>query len=240
MFCRIVQYFWKQLRIECEAWVGNICCICWQWQHDWFQGSIEQSTISDDLKNPIYCQTSIPRWFCYWDKCMRHEGIHHEGTDFVRSLVQQRFWVVGIQKNEFPGNESQCIGCKKLTVQPVHPYLADLPRERVKDNVYHFKNTGVGYFGPLEVTFLRRPGKHWCCLLTCLINRAVHIELVNGLDADECLMAITRFMVRRGRPQTVISDNGKNFVRAARQFKECFNEWDRNAMCKQIACGQIA
>ena len=37
-----------------------------------------------------------------------------------------------------------------------------------------------------------------------LVTRAVHIEVVNGLDTDACMMAITRFMARRGKPRTII------------------------------------
>ena len=120
-------------------------------------------------------------------------------------------------------------------MQPVHPHMADWPKERVQGNVYPFKNTGVYYLGPFEVTVLRRPVKHWCCLCTCSVNRAVHIEVVNGLDTHACMMAVIRFMARRGRPHTIISDNGRNWVGAAREFKECFNQWEREVMCEQLA-----
>ena len=117
--------------------------------------------------------------------------------------------------------------------------MANLPKERVEGNVHPFKNTGVEYFGPFEITVLRRPVKHWCCLLTCLVIKAVHIEVINGLDTDASLMTITRFMARRGKPHSIISDNGTNFVGAAREFKECFNQWAQDAICEQLVHGQI-
>ena len=167
-----------------------------------------------------------------------HEDNHHEGTEYVRSLVQQRSWVIGPQ-NALRSIKSKRVRCRKLVVQPVHPHMADLPKERVEGNVNPFKNTGVDYFGPIEVTILRGPVKHWCCLFTCLVTRAVHIEVVNGLYIYVCMMAVNRFMARRGRPHTFISDNGTNFVGAAREFTECFNEWDPDAMCERPACGEI-
>ena len=109
--------------------------------------------------------------------------------------------------------------------------------ERVEGRVYPFKNTGGGYFCPFEVTVLRRPVKHWCCLFTFLINTTVHIEVVNGLDTNACMMVITRFIARRGEPHTIISDKGTNFVGAAQEFTECFNEWDRDAISERLANG---
>ena len=117
----------------------------------------------------------------------------------------------------------KCVKGRKLLRQPIYPHMADLPKEGVEGNVYHFKNTGVDYFGPFEVTVLRTTVKNWCCLFTCLVTKTVHIEVINILDTDACMTAITRFMARRDKPHTVISDNGTDFVRAAQKLRECFN-----------------
>ena len=124
-------------------------------------------------------------------------------------------------------------------MQSIHRHMADSPKERVEGNVYPFKSTGIDYYGPFEVTVLRRSVKHWCCFFTCLVTKAVHIEVVNDLDTDLCMMAVTTFMAKPGKPHTIISDNGTNFAGAAREFKECFNQWDRDAMCERLARGQI-
>ena len=117
--------------------------------------------------------------------------------------------------------------------------MADLPEERVEVNVYPFTNSRVDNFGQFEVTILRRPVKHWCCLFTFLVTRAVHIEVIIGLDIDACMMANTRFIARRRIPHTVISDNGTNFVRALRESRECFNQSDYDATCEGKARCQI-
>ena len=46
--------------------------------------------------------------------------------------------------------------------------------------------------------------------------RAVHIEVVPKFDTDSCLNAIMRFNARKGKPNTIISNNGTNFVGAER------------------------
>ena len=101
------------------------------------------------------------------------------------------------------------------------------PRERLDEHVFPFTHTGVDYFGPFELKFLRRTLKRWCCLFTCLTTRAVHIEVAQSLDIESCLAAVTRFIARRGYPSTIISDNGTNFVGAANELKSFMNEWDK-------------
>ena len=105
-------------------------------------------------------------------------------------------------------------------MQTLWPHRAELPKERIECNINPFENTAIDFFGPLEVTILGKAVKHGCCLLTCLVNRMVHIEVVQGLDTDACMMAITRFMARRGKSHTVISDFGTIFVGATREFRQ--------------------
>jgi len=47
----------------------------------------------------------------------------------------------------------------------------------------------------------------WVCLFTCLTIRAVHLELVCALTAQQVL----RFVARRGRSHMIISDNDPQF-----------------------------
>ena len=58
--------------------------------------------------------------------------------------------------------------------------------------------------------------------------RVVHIEVVPKLDTDSCLNAIMRFFARRGKPSTIISDNGKNLVGAEREFAEYVAAWNKD------------
>ena len=104
--------------------------------------------------------------------------------------------------------------------------MADLPEERL-DASTAFTNVGVDYFGPFTEKIGRRNEKRWCCLFTCLTVRAVHIEVVPKLDTDSCLNAILRFIARRVKPSTIISDNGKSFVGAEREFAEYVAAWNK-------------
>ncbi|XP_075263627.1 uncharacterized protein LOC142355301, partial [Convolutriloba macropyga] len=106
------------------------------------------------------------------------------------------------------------------------PVMAELPTERL-DASTAFANIGVDYFGPFTVKIGRRNEKRWCCLFTCLIERAVHIEIVPKLDTNSCVNAIMRFIARRGKPIKMISDNVTNFIGVDREFKEYGAAWSK-------------
>ena len=59
------------------------------------------------------------------------------------------------------------------------------------------------------------------------MTRAVHFEVVNGMNTGTCIIAMTQFMARSGKPLTIINDNKTNFGRAAREFKKCAQVWDQ-------------
>lgn len=89
--------------------------------------------------------------------------------------------------------------------------MADLPKERVLPGASPFTHVGVDYFGPLYVRQGRSNVKHYGCLFTCLVMRAVHIEITNSLDTDGFINALRRFINLRGKPETIYSDNGTKF-----------------------------
>ena len=66
--------------------------------------------------------------------------------------------------------------------------------------------------------------KRWCCLFACLTTRAVHIEVAESLDTESCLVAVTRFLARRGYPSIIIRSNGNNFIGAANELKAFKNK----------------
>ena len=100
------------------------------------------------------------------------ESNYREGTEYVRSILQQYYWIIGL-RNALKNVELKCVKCRKQQVGGVQPLMADLPKERLEEIVFPFANTGVDYFGPFEVRFMRKSMKRWCCLFTCLTTRAV-------------------------------------------------------------------
>ena len=64
------------------------------------------------------------------------------------------------------------------------------------------------HFGPLYVKDHKQEKKKvWVCLFTCVVVRAIHLEIVADLTVEEFLMTLKRFIARRGKPNEIISDN---------------------------------
>ena len=107
------------------------------------------------------------------------------------------------------------------------------------ERVFPFANTGVDYFVPFEVRFMRKSMKRWYCLFTCLTTRAVHVEVVSSLEADACLAAITRFIEPRRKPNITLRDNEANFVGAAREKREWIEARNQSDIEQFLAQNQI-
>ena len=148
-----------------------------------------------------------------------HERNAHAGANHTLSLVRRRFFPLkgyGLVRQVI----GRCVQCKKRQGQTLDQKMADLPRARVEVDQPPFTNTGIDYFGPISVKYRRGTVKRWGCLFTCMVTRAVHIEVAHDMSADSFLMAFHRFVARRGKPSVVYSDNGTNFTAAEKELQE--------------------
>lgn len=59
-------------------------------------------------------------------------------------------------------------------------------------------------------------------IFKCLTTWAVHLDLLRNMDTDAYLMALRRFITRRGRPAELWSDQGTNFRGGGRELREAF------------------
>ena len=75
------------------------------------------------------------------------------------------------------------------------PLIPPLYRERVKEAV-PFSHSGIDYFGPMYVKANTGTQKVWICLFTCLVTRAVHLELMQDMSTEQFLLGLRRFVAR--------------------------------------------
>ena len=57
-------------------------------------------------------------------------------------------------------------------------------------------------------------------MFVSLTVKAVHLELVLDLTSEAFISCLRRFMACHGKPSTIWSDHGTNFVGANREIKE--------------------
>ncbi|XP_075264654.1 uncharacterized protein LOC142356738, partial [Convolutriloba macropyga] len=174
------------------------------------------------------------------------EKVHHDcgrqGVEHVKAHLQQTFLMIGLRKAQ--GSLGKyCFICRRWRANNVRPKMADLPEFRFPDVIkqYPFVNTGMDMFGPFYIEDKRVGTQmHYVCLFTCLVTRAVHLEVCHVLSTDSLLMTIRRFVSRRGYPDLIVSDNGKNFIGANQAMKLKFrriykpdNEYIRLQLAQQ-------
>ena len=108
-----------------------------------------------------------------------------------------------------------CFKCnlvkRKFIVLPKTP---SLPNFRVNCSIV-FESVGLNFAGPLYVKNIYSGNKNLCkyylLLFTCETNRALYLEITQDVSANSVILALRRFMARRGNPRLFISDNFKSF-----------------------------
>ena len=127
----------------------------------------------------------------------------------------------------------QCVTCRKLRCAPAAQKMGDLPADRLEPAPC-FTYTGVDYFGPFYIKEGRSERKRWGCLFTCLVTRAIHIEVAATLSTDSFLNAFRRFVGRRGPVRVLRSDRGTNFVGAKAEMAAALAEMDQEKIKRKL------
>ena len=94
--------------------------------------------------------------------------------------------------------------------------MADLPADRISVSHKPFAVCGLDYFGHINYVEGRSTKKAWGLLFTCMVSRAVHVEIVTSLTLKDFLLAFSRFNDVRGRLEVIYSDNGSTFQAASK------------------------
>lgn len=145
----------------------------------------------------------------------------HANNETVVNNLRQQYSILHLRPT-VRSVASKCQFCRIKRAQPAVPPIGELPLDRLQHHRPPFSCVGLDYFGPLEVTVKRSREKRYVALFTCLVTRAIHLEVVGSLTADSAIMALRRFIARRGCPLKIISDNGTAFVGANRILKEAW------------------
>ncbi|UYV67771.1 hypothetical protein LAZ67_5001937 [Cordylochernes scorpioides] len=139
-------------------------------------------------------------------------------------LDDQKYWMLRA-KDKVKRCIRECVTCCRYNRVTQGQLMSDLPKERLTPGK-PFSISGVDYAGPVSLRLSKGRGrkteKGYICLFVCFVTRAVHLELVTDASTPTFMSAFKRFVARRGHCTRLYSDQGTNFVGAARQLRSCF------------------
>lgn len=151
-----------------------------------------------------------------------HVRLLHAGATLVRSSLSRRYHIVK-QRIIIRTIVRACIVCRRVTARARPQIMGQLPLERVTPDLV-FNRVGIDYAGPLylKLGHVRKPTivKAYVCVFVSLSVKAVHLELVSDLTTPAFIACLRRFISRRGKPSSIWSDHGSNFVGASRELSE--------------------
>ena len=187
-------------------------------------GRITNSTLPWELKHPIIMPKKhrvsilIIRYF--------HQKVQHGGRDATLNEIRQNGFMI-VNANSHVRNEIyKCVICRRFRGKFGEQKMANLPSERCSESA-PFTYSGVDMFGPFIIKQGRKELKRYVALFTCFASRAIHLESTTTLDTDTFILALRRFINRRGDVREIRSDNGSNFVGADSEFKKAIKEMDQ-------------
>ena len=198
-------------------------------------GRLNNADIPQESKHPII----LPRKSNVTTLIIRnaHERLGHAGRGHVLARLREKYWIIGAN-SAVRQLISSCVICRRIKAPPQDQKMADLPKDRLTP-APPFTYVGVDYFGPFTTKQGRKEHKRYGALFTCLVSRAVHIEIANSLETDSFLNALRRFIARHGPVREIRSDNGTNFVGAERELREAIKEMNHDEITEKLRQQQI-
>ena len=163
-----------------------LTCLLWVW---FIQSSSFKELFSALMKNKNH---SLKNWL----------GVKVDEFDILRCYGRYA-------NADIDTKSPKLLPCKhqfvKLVIMEIHCRLVHAgvshTLSHLRSRAEPFQFIRLDYLGPINVKEGDSVGKMWVCLFTCLSIRAVHLELVKGLSALDCLH---RFISHRGRPRSII------------------------------------
>ena len=175
--------------------------------------------MNEKMKHPVI----LPKKGCNQILQWYHNESHSGRTSLINSLRQDGYWVLSVN-SQVKKLIYFCIRCRFLRGRLGEQLMGNLPESRTVVPEAPFTHCGVDMFGPFLIKEGRKEMKRYCAIFTCFSLRAIHIETTESMDTDSFILALQRFLNRRGSVKSIRSDNGGNFVGTENEYsKELVN-----------------
>ena len=143
---------------------------------------------------------------------------HRYGVSQLLALVNRQHWIP--KSRQLVGAvTSKCVKCQKTNNLPSQPKMATLADRTA--SVCPFQTTGIALAGPILTSAGKRraPTKRWVCVFTCNATSATALDIVSDLSVEAFLRTFHRFTARHSLPDSIVTENGTNFVSAAKLIR---------------------
>ena len=185
------------------------------------KGRLENACLTENARCPIL----LPKmdWYTKLDIEKTHKEILHSGVSQTLSRIRLRFWIPhghAVVKTVL----KSCTVCRRFEGGSYKtPPLCSFPKARVTEST-PFSFVGLDYMGSLYVKINESRKKVWICLFTCIVTRAIHLEVVHDMSSEEFLLCFRRFIAQRGTPCEIISDNAMQFRASSTVLDRIWNK----------------
>ncbi|VDL72397.1 unnamed protein product [Nippostrongylus brasiliensis] len=164
-----------------------------------------------------------------------HKRLGHQGANSTLANLRLQFWIP-TGRRTVQKVINRCVTCKRWNSRPYHyPNSPALPSTRTTPS-RAFEHVGIDLAGPFLIKEDENTmtTKFWVCLFTCMTTRAVHLEAITALSGTCFVNCLRRFVARRGKPKTILSDNATNFkwdyIPSFSCRKEAIHQFDENRL----------
>ncbi|XP_072400228.1 uncharacterized protein [Diabrotica undecimpunctata] len=198
-------------------------------------GRLRNANIPLTQKNPILLpsKNQVVSMMLY----EKHVQLGHLGPQGTLSNFRLRYWPLNSLR-DVKRVFHHCVTCFRFRAVGSSQLMADLPKDRVVQPIRPFQNVSVDYGGYflIKASRLRKAKllKVYVAIFVCMVTKAVHIEVVSSLSTEDFILALKRFISRRGNPTTLYSDNGSNFWGAKNLLFELYEFFKDNENSQEL------
>lgn len=195
--------------------------------HDFVKNGWQSDNIEAELK-PFYSRNSeltiesgavkwghrviVPK--CLQQRILNELHLTHEGMSKMKARARAHFWWPKLD-DQIEGISSNCEQCIQQ-----RPEQKKVPFSSWPESIYPFQRLHIDFLGPFQ-------GKQFF-LIVDTFSKWVEVATMKSITSRETIENLRQFMARFGIPETIVSDNGRQFV--SEEFQK---------FCKQNAIKHI-
>lgn len=157
-----------------------------------------------------------------------HE-LNHTGVSATVCKMRKKYWVIQAARLAKTVRH-HCMECRRRSKDLGEQIMAPLPECRLTPSP-PFLHTAIDLFGPLKTRISRKVrAKSFGIIFTCLMTRAVYVDVAVGASTMDFMMTLRRFATIHGQPAHFYSDNGSQLKAADRELQQIVQSWDANEL----------